>query len=262
VPSGRKSRASRHTAVASPPGRGTRRASPRVIGVAAGVVVIAAVAIVLAVVLGGGSKTKTNVPAVGSLANALPGAAEVHTLFKGIPQSGLQLGKASAPVTVVEYLDLQCPYCREVEVSVIPDIVTRYVRPGKAKIMLHPLAFTGSDSVRGRNALIAASEQDHAFDFADVLYLNQGVENTGWLNDHMVEAAAASIPGLKVPALLDERNAAGVSKLAKQFDSLAAAAHVDATPTFVIGSSFGGAKTTLVAPTAQALSAAIQAALS
>jgi len=262
VPSGRKSRAARRAApTPASPTRRARRASPRALAVAGALVAIAAVAVVLGVVFGGGSANKAAAPETGSLQSALPGAAEVDALFKGIPQRGMRLGKASAPATIVEYLDLQCPYCKEIEASVLPDVVSRFVRTGKAKLVLRPLAFTGPDSIRGRNALIAASRQDRAFNFADVLYVNQGIENTGWLDDEMVTAAAASIPGLRVHTLLDERKSAGVSKLAAEYDSLAAAARVDATPTFVVGASFAGTKTTLVAPSEASLVAAVDAAL-
>ena len=57
--------------------------------------------------------------------------------------------------------------------------------------------------MRGRNATIAAGLQNKAFDFAEILYDNQRTENTGWLTSAMVAQAAASIPGLNVPQLLD-----------------------------------------------------------
>ena len=68
------------------------------------------------------------------------------------------------------------------------------------------LDFIGPDSSRGRKAMIAAGQQNQAFNFAAVLYFNQGIENTGWLNEDMVASAAASIPGFKVGKLLTERN--------------------------------------------------------
>jgi len=254
MPSGRKSRAQRHAAPVVQARRG-RRASPRVLAIAVALVLCATVAIVLGVVLGGHKSTAPTAPEVGSLENALPGAADVDSLFKGIPQRGMQLGMASAPATIVEYMDLQCPYCKEVEAQVIPDVVSRYVRTGKAKLVLRPLAFTGQDSVGGRNALIAAARQNRAFNFADILYVNQGIENTGWLDDEMVTAAAASVPGLRVRILLEARRSAGVSKLAAEYDRLATVAHVRATPTFVVG------KTTLIAPDETSLVAAVDAAL-
>jgi protein-disulfide isomerase len=274
--SGKKSRQQRRRgagAVAVPPppvrARGTRgvprQASPRVLAAAAGVVVLAVVAIVLAVVLSGGKKSSVGtLPTNGSLANGLPGATGVNALFKGVPQQGLTLGKASAPVTLVEYIDLQCPYCRQFETGVMPDVVKRYVRTGKVKVEARVLAFIGPDSTRGRDAAIAAGQQGKAFNLAELLYDNQGTENTGWLNDEMVAAAAKSIPGLNPRRLFAERNGAGVKTQASKFDQEAKTAGVSGTPTLLVGRGAAGAKrVSLTSPTDEhTLVQAIQAALS
>jgi protein-disulfide isomerase len=111
MPSGRASRQRRRAPVAAPPPR-RRQASPRVLaGAALALVVVVAAALVLAL-SGGHSSAPSRAPAVGKLAGGLPEAVSVDALFKGIPQSGTTLGRASAPVTMVEYIDLQCPACR------------------------------------------------------------------------------------------------------------------------------------------------------
>ena len=40
-------------------------------------------------------------------------AARRTAAFKGIPQSGIALGSPKAPLTMVEFADLQCPFCGE-----------------------------------------------------------------------------------------------------------------------------------------------------
>ena len=173
----------------------------------------------LALALGGSkSPAATSYPAVGTLTNALPGASDVNTLFKGIPQSGFTLGSAKAPVTMVEYIDLQCPFCQQFETQVMPDIIPRFVRAGKVKVEVRVFDFIGPDSSRGRDAMIAAASQNKAFNFAQILYDNQATENTGWLNDAMVGQAISSIPGLRVHQALNLRSAASVTKQAHTFD--------------------------------------------
>ena len=49
--------------------------------------------------------------------------------------------------------------------------------------------------------MIAAGKQNRGFNFAQLLYFNQGPENGGWLDDTMVASAAKSIPGVNVAAL-------------------------------------------------------------
>jgi protein-disulfide isomerase len=233
--SGKQARRQRQ-AQTRPPVRSTggRQASPKVLlGAAAGIAVIAA-AIALAFAFSGGSST-ASVTSVG----ALPDASASTQLFKGIPQQGNVLGKASAPVTMVEYIDLQCPVCRAFETEVMPTIVQQYVRTGKVKVVARPIAFIGPDSQRGRAATIAAGQQNRLFEFAQLLYANQGAENTGWLDDAMVIAAAKSIRGLKVQTLLDAENSASVAATAKGYDSQANVDAVGGTPAIYVGKSGG-----------------------
>jgi protein-disulfide isomerase len=267
--SGKSSRRQRQATRSAPPpvrSRGAprrRQASPRVLLGAGAVAVIVVVGIVLAVVLtGGSSSTPKNVAAVGSLTDALPGAADVQARFKGIPQTGTTLGSPTAPVTLVEYIDLQCPYCQKFETQLFPDIVSQYVRNGKLKVVMRPWAFIGPDSTRGQAAVLAAAKQNRAFNYAGLLYDNQGTENGGWLSDDMVTAAATSIPGLRVHQLLGDRSSSAVKDQIQNITKLVQADNVSGTPTLFVGKSGQpGTEVTLSSPTDKAsLVQAIQAA--
>src|SRR6516165_7670256 len=48
-----------------------------------------------------------------TIVSALHGARAAAKRFKGIPQRGLVLGRSKAPVMLIEYVDLQCPICKE-----------------------------------------------------------------------------------------------------------------------------------------------------
>jgi protein-disulfide isomerase len=213
----------------------SRQASPRVLIGAGAVAVLIAVAVVLVIVFtGGGSSTPKGIPATGSIAGGLPGSPEVDRYFKDIPQSGLTLGSPSAKVTLIEYIDLQCPFCRQFDTDVLPNIVDKYVRSGKVKVAARVAAFLGPDSVSARRAMIAAGKQGRAFNFAEVLYFNQGTENTGWLNEDMIASAAASIPGLKVGQLLSDREDPSVTAAARAFDAAMKRDKVKRTPTLFV----------------------------
>jgi protein-disulfide isomerase len=210
--------------------------------------IAAAIAIAVAFGGGGSGSTATN-------ATTLPDADVIAQQLGGIPQRGNVLGRATAPVTLVEYIDLQCPVCRSFETEVMPTIITRYVRAGKLKVEARPIAFIGEDSKRGRDGMIAAGLQNHAFDFSQLLYFNQGAENGGWLDDSMVASAATSIPGVKVQQLLDAANSTGVARTAARFDEQATAENVGGTPTVLVGKSAG--QLTVVSADLESLSAAI-----
>jgi protein-disulfide isomerase len=175
------------------------------------------------------------------------------------------LGKASAPATMVEYIDLQCPVCRDFETTVMPSVIDQYVRAGKLKVIARPVAIIGNgvDSQRGRLGMIAASKQNRAFNFSQLLYFNQGPEDGGWLDDTMVASAAKSIPGVDVPTLLAAAKSSAVADQAKTYDTQAKQDGLSGTPTVLVGPS--GGKLTVVAPglepSTDQMKAAIDAAL-
>jgi protein-disulfide isomerase len=146
---------------------------------------------------------------------------------------------------------------------VLPNLLTNDVRTGKVRIEQRLLAFIGPDSVRGRNAALAAGEQNKQFNFSELLYFNQGTENTGWLDQSMVNDAAASIPGLDAQQLQAAQGSSAVAARATALDAQAQADKVDSTPTILVGKT-GTApeKVAMSSPTdQQAVVTAIQGAL-
>jgi protein-disulfide isomerase len=262
MPSGKRARQQRReaaTAVRTPPpvrskgagGVRPRQASPRALAIAGGIALVAAIAIVLAVVLGnsGGSKSSSGdptkgLPKIGSASNpvALQGAPDANNLFKGIPQRGLVLGKPSAPVEMEMFIDVQCPICQNYEVSYLPTIVQKYIRTGKVQLHVQPWAFLGgpgSQSFSGRLGLIAASFQNKGYEYAKVLYDNQGQEESGWLTSQEMAYIAASVNGLNLKKWWADTNSSGAKTIASDVDKLAKQFQVTGTPTVLVGRAGG-----------------------
>jgi protein-disulfide isomerase len=109
-----------------------------------GIVLVAAAVVAVLVVIssGGGSKT-TSVPAGGQAADA----GDAPALLGGLPQKGFTLGSTKAPVTLVEFNDMQCPICRDYTSAVFPTRVKKYVRTGKLRMQMQLQSFIGPDSV-------------------------------------------------------------------------------------------------------------------
>jgi protein-disulfide isomerase len=253
--------------VRSKGGGGTRarQASPRALAIAGGVVLVIVIAVVLGVVLssGGSSSNGSGVvtsadmhglPATGSQssAQALPGAPEANNLFKGIHQNGLTLGDPNAPIEMEMFIDVQCPVCQAYEVSNLPTIVKKYIRTGKVQLHLKPWAFLGgqgSQSFTGRLGLIAAANQNRGFEYAKVLYDNQGQEESGWLTGQEMAAIAASVDGLNLSQWQDNTNGSGPPATASQIDKLANQKNVQGTPTIFVGCT-GGKLQNVTAPSA------------
>ncbi|MDX6507883.1 MAG: hypothetical protein QOG06_2527 [Gaiellaceae bacterium] len=257
--SGKQARRQRQEAVARPPVRSTqgRKASPAVLAGAAGVLALVVVAVVLVLVLTRGSSTKSTAP------TPLPETNTAVSLLKGIPQSGRFLGSSSAPVQLLEYIDLQCSSCQVFETQVMPTIIDKYVRTGKVRVEARPIIAIGPDSKRGAWGAIAAGEQNRFYTLAQIIYYNQGPENGGWLTDNMVEDAAVGIPGLRLQAFRVAYGSTAVADQLKRFDAEATADHVSGTPTVFV-SKGSGSRTEVtpgLIPSVEQLSAAIDKAL-
>jgi len=221
---------------------------------AVGIVAVGiAVALILISVLGNGGKkaepTTSALPAAPAPTSGtdttpaaparVPGAAATQKLFRGIPQTLNVLGDPKAPVTMVEFGDLQCPFCREYAIKALPAIVDEYVRPGKLKLVFTGLAFIGPDSEAALRATYAAGLQGKLWNYLDLLYRNQGAENSGWVTDGLLRAVGNSIPGLDTSALMLARTSAEVDNAIAVSTQQAQNASVDSTPAFFAGRTGG-----------------------
>jgi protein-disulfide isomerase len=205
-----------------------RRASIMRLGLVVG---LAVVAVVVAVVLSSGNGGSSNGDGGGG---AKAGdAAGVNALFRGIPQKGLDLGSGAKAPTLMEFVDLQCPYCRQFSDAVLPTVVKRYVRTGRLRYQLHVRSFLGEDSVRAAGAAAVAAQENHLYQFADLFYRRQQEENTGYVTDSFIR-------GIALPTGVDAGKAvaaAGNPKaqpLVKQAERQAAALGSNGTPDFFL----------------------------
>src|SRR5690349_18702280 len=99
-------------------------------------------------------------PAAAEEAGALAAVSSTRELLAGIPQRPTVLGRPGAPVTLVEFADLQCPYGGLWARATLPTLVQRYVRTGKLRIDFRGLAFVGPDSKTALRVAHAAGAQN------------------------------------------------------------------------------------------------------
>jgi protein-disulfide isomerase len=167
------------------------------------------------------------------------GADVVESLLGGIPQDGAVLGEPDAPVTLVEYADLQCPYCAQWASRTLPDLVEDYVRAGDLRIEFRGMAFIGVDSEKALRAALAAAERDRLWNVVDLLYLNQGAENSGWVTDDLIAAVGRSVPGLDGAQMQADMGAENVTDALQADAEASAAAGITGTPAFELGRTGG-----------------------
>lgn len=192
------------------------------LGVLAAVAVVAVLAAVAIGGVGDGDSGK---------GGGTPAATE--SALRGIPQSGITLGSPDAPVTMVEFADLQCPFCAEYHRNVFPELLKRYVRTGKLRLQLRLLRFLGPDSDRLARVAAAASAQNRMWQFVGLAYQRQGRENSGYATDDFINTLAAD-------AGLDRVDAgAAAERQVRHSEQAARTLGIDSTPSFLIGPTGG-----------------------
>ena len=167
-----------------------------------------------------------------------PQAAQVATMFRGIPQHGQTLGSPKAPVTLVEFADLKCPVCRAYTAQALPTLVRDYVRPGKLKIVFQPQTFVGSppgDSEHAARFALAAGLQNKMWQFAELWYDNQQDETIAYATDSYIRQIASGVRALNIDRAMRERNSAQVSRALEQASSQFDSSGFGGTPSFLLG---------------------------
>jgi protein-disulfide isomerase len=195
-----------------------------------GAAVLAAVIVAIAIVVSqGGADDDEPATASGPAAQQ-----QAEDLFEGIPQSGVSLGDPDAPATLIEFADLQCPFCAEFATGELPGVIDQYVRPGELRLQLRLLAFLGPDSERARQVANAAALQDRLWNYTDLFFSNQGAENSGYATDAFLQRLARQTPGLDVDQLAEDYASPPAEALTRQAERLAQQLQVDGTPSFYL----------------------------
>jgi protein-disulfide isomerase len=165
---------------------------------------------------------------------ALEGRAEVDRLLRGIPQAGLVLGDPGAPVELVEFGDLQCPFCKGFAEEILPAVIEGPVAGGEATLAFHNYTIIGPDSLPAGAAAIAAGSQGRGWNYVELFYRNQGEENSGYADDAFLEAVAKGAGVENLAKWQEDRRS---TKTAAEIEASTAAARrlgFDGTPSFAI----------------------------
>jgi protein-disulfide isomerase len=141
------------------------------------------------------------------------------------------LGRRDAPVTIVEFSDYQCPFCRQFVSTTLPAIKSAYVDSGKVRYVfrdfpidhIHPYARKASEAAR------CAGDQGKYWQMHDLLFQNQQ------------SLAPDQLPGLGSKLGLDATAFNACLSSSKYAGAIqqnygdGSAAGVRGTPSFVIG---------------------------
>ncbi len=145
------------------------------------------------------------------------------------------LGKASAPVVLRAFEDFQCPSCGAYFRGIEPQIRTMYIDTGKVRLEWHDFPWIGPESRDAANAARCAGAQGQFWAYHDLLYQNQGGENSGAFSKDRLKAFGRDL-GLDA-ATFDRCVDDGTFSSAVQADFADVRSQgFSGTPTFLIGS--------------------------
>ena len=135
------------------------------------------------------------------------------------------LGNPQGDVTLVEFFDYRCPYCKAM-LDRVQDLVKR---DGKLRLVLKEFPILGANSTLASKSSVAAQPQGHYLAFHTAM-----LGFKGDLDDKAITALARSV-GIdtgKMKARLDDPAVA--AKLARNVE-LGKALELDGTPAFIVG---------------------------
>jgi protein-disulfide isomerase len=174
-----------------------------------------------------GSAAPTTAPAAPS-----PAPMPVNNNVRLTAITGTVLGRPDAPITMVEFTDLQCPFCRQFHVAAFEQIKKDYIDTGKVRYIsrdlplenIHPLAVAAARASR------CAGEQGRFWEMRHAILIN---------NARLSEASFAGFAqDLKLNVASFRACAADASKFRAEIQKDTADAGligITGTPTFVIG---------------------------
>ena len=141
------------------------------------------------------------------------------------------LGEPSAKVTMVEFTDYQCPFCRRHAQQVLPNIIADYVKTGKVRYLVRefPLTQIHPRAARASEAALCAGDQGRYWEMHAKIFSEQ---NRLADEDLVAHAEAIGLDLDKFRSCMEE----GRHRARVEADMTAGAkAGVAGTPSFLLG---------------------------
>jgi protein-disulfide isomerase len=134
-------------------------------------------------------------------------------------------GNPNGDVSVVEFFDYNCPYCRRS----LPDVLKLISEDGKVRLVLKELPILSNDSVAATKLALAANKQGKYFEMHQKLFSEPGKAD----KDKALRIAKEL--GLDIDQLQKDTQDPGIKKALDQSEDLARKLDLKGTPLFLIG---------------------------
>jgi protein-disulfide isomerase len=143
----------------------------------------------------------------------------------------LIMGKKDAPVTMIEFSDYQCPFCKRFFETTLPTLKAEYIETGKVRYVFRdfPLDQIHPHARKAAEAAHCAGDQGKYWEMHDLLFQNQQALQVESLKAH---ARGLRLNATAFDACLDRAKYA--AEVQKDLDD-GVAVGVRGTPSFFIG---------------------------
>jgi protein-disulfide isomerase len=188
----------------------------------------------------------TSTPNGFSPANPHPNASQPanatmqNLVYTRLKQEGSPtLGNPTSPITIIEFGDFQCRFCDRFARDTEPQINQSYIQTGKINLVFKHFVTHGPDSMSAAIASQCANGQGKFWKFYELLYGNQGEENSGWASVDNLKKFASQIPGMntsKFNSCLDNQK---YKSIVDNDTAFAYKSGFQGTPTFIVEKSDG-----------------------
>ncbi|MBT2439011.1 thioredoxin domain-containing protein [Streptomyces sp. ISL-36] len=133
---------------------------------------------------------------------------ELEAYARRDPSDKLALGRADAPVVLIEYADFKCGYCGKFARDTEPALVKKYVENGTLRIEWRNFPIFGEESEAAARGAWAAGQQGRFWEFHRAAYA-EGAKEKGFGKERLA-------------ALAEEAGVGDLARFARDTDSAAA----------------------------------------
>lgn len=103
-----------------------------------------------------------------------PSAPSAPSAPVNVAATGPSLGDEDAPVTIIEFSDFECPFCKRFNDQTFQQIKANYVDTGKVRVVFrhYPLPFH-ANAQKAHEASMCADDQDKFWEYHDAIFAQQ-----------------------------------------------------------------------------------------
>lgn len=148
------------------------------------------------------------------------------------------LGSATAPVTLVEFSDYECPFCKRHFTQTFPQIKAKYIDTGKVKFIFRDFPLSFHEPLATQEAIAAECAREQGGDkiyysYHDLLYKNTTSNGNGLTKEKLYDfAKELGLKPDKFKTCLDSEKYK--DEVQKDFED-GGKAGITGTPAFIVG---------------------------